>query len=155
MGERASERSPLTGSKKQSWPRGRPAGRITPSLSAVHRRRAAPPAPAPAPAARKAGIGVLRICWRRRCYCPAVRTPARQTQRYSATCRDETTWSLRLRRAKYRDVCLSESSSVSQARLETTRWARKRGHALTTNCNRFTNFFTGRFLSKFAVKWIF
>ena len=35
---------------------------------------------------------------------------------------------------------------------------KKRGHRLMTiilsNLNRFTNFFTGRFLSKFAVKWI-
>jgi len=35
---------------------------------------------------------------------------------------------------------------------------KKRGHRLMTiilsNLNRFTIFFTGRFLSKFAVKWI-
>ena len=139
MGERASEREIAADRQQEAimaaWPAGRAYYPVTQRGTPTPRRAARP-----APAARTAGIGVLRICWRRRCYCPAVRTPARQTQRYSATCRDETTWSLRLRRAKYRDVCLSESSSVSQARLETTRWARKRGHALTTNCNRFTHF---------------
>ena len=39
-----------------------------------------------------------------------------------------------------------------------TRRAKKRGHRFMTtilsNLNRFTFFFTGRFLSKFAVKWI-
>ena len=39
-----------------------------------------------------------------------------------------------------------------------TGWAKKRGHRLMTtslsNLNQFTIFFTGKFLSKFAVKWI-
>ena len=41
---------------------------------------------------------------------------------------------------------------------EPTGWAKKRGHRLMTiilsNLKRSTIFFTGRFLSKFAVKWI-
>ena len=39
-----------------------------------------------------------------------------------------------------------------------TGWAKKRGHRLVTIIlsipNQFTKIFTGRFLSKFAVKWI-
>jgi len=52
-------------------------------------------------------------------------------------------------------------SSVScffDSRCIYTGWDKKRGHRLMTiirsHLNRFTNFFTGTFLSKFAVKWI-
>jgi len=47
---------------------------------------------------------------------------------------------------------------LRQSYLELYRVGQKRGHKLMniilSNLNRFTNFFTGRFLSKFAVKWI-
>jgi len=52
-------------------------------------------------------------------------------------------------------------SSVScffDSRCIYTGWDKKRGHRLMTiilsHLNRFTKFFTGTFLSKFAVKWI-
>ena len=47
---------------------------------------------------------------------------------------------------------------LRQSYLELYRVGQKRGHKLMniilSNLNRFTIFFTGRFLSKFAVKWI-